>query len=382
MKSQSNNHKKGFILVLSIIAVLNLICINVHAIVEFPDVDKAAWYKADLNYVLDDSRQIIAGYPDGTYKPQNTLTADQFITCIVKASYYTNLPENKEYWAKPFIDKSIELGYVKNGEFAAYNKPITRGEMARIVVRAINSITGAHEFRDAEKIKMLIGDYDSIPNELKEFVVKTYDMGIINGYPNGTFKAGNILTRAEAAVVIRKTIDKNSRTSPKLPSGNVEIVEGIQFDRVNDVVEPEGTVDDGSMKLDKQQEFVEKLFKSIKVSKVGNKNYIEGYVPNLPAGYKWNVQIVINYKNGKGDYFYVGDSGRPEIRMYTGKTFKFELSGGKEQLEYFGASAWVAKNAGGEDGRFFLNFSKKEFKKQSPDIMDTIPFNWEALFQW
>ncbi|NLD48442.1 MAG: hypothetical protein GX660_14835, partial [Clostridiaceae bacterium] len=155
-----------------------------------------------------------------------------------------------------------------------------------------------------------------------------------------------------------------------------------QFDRVNDVVEPEGTVDDGSMKLDKQQEFVEKLFKSIKVSKVGNKNYIEGYVPNLPAGYKWNVQIVINYKNGKGDYFYVGDSGRPEIRMYTGKTFKFELSGGKEQLEYFGASAWVAKNAGGEDGRFFLNFSKKEFKKQSPDIMDTIPFNWEALFQW
>lgn len=382
MKSQTKNLKKALALVLSIIAVVNLNCINVNAIVEFPDVDKTAWYKADLNYVLDDSRQIIAGYPDGTYKPQNTLTADQFITCMVKASYYTNLPENKEYWAKPYIDKAIELGYVKAGEFEAYNKPITRGEMARIVVRAINNITGVYEFRDVEKIKLLIGDYNSIPNELKEFVVKTYDMGIINGYPDGTFKAGNILTRAEAVVVIRKTIDKNSRTSPKLPSGNIEIVEGILFDRVNDVVEPEGTVDDGAMKIDKQKEFVEKLFKSIRVSKIGNKNYVEGYVPNLPAGFEWNAHIGFIYKNGKRDTFYVAKSGRPEIRMYAGQTFKFELSGGKENLEIFEASAWVETNSGGEDGRFFLDYPKKEFQSQLPGKIEFYDFNWEDLFKW
>ena len=79
--------------------------------VRFPDVPQNAWYIDDLQYILNDSRQIITGYPDGTFRPNDVLTADMYIKLIVTAMGH-EVENGKEYWASTYIQKAIEEGYV------------------------------------------------------------------------------------------------------------------------------------------------------------------------------------------------------------------------------------------------------------------------------
>ena len=80
-------------------------------------------------------------------------------------------------------------------QYYAYKQPINRGEMAMFTARALSKVTKQEEFRDPLVVSTLIKDYKSIPNSKKTGVVKCYDVGIITGYPDGEFKADNILTR-------------------------------------------------------------------------------------------------------------------------------------------------------------------------------------------
>lgn len=191
--------------------ILGVIFVNVNASSVLKDTKKTDWYYKDLQYILNDSRQIISGYPDGTFKPNEKLSVEQFITMVVRASGFNPKANKNERWSKPFIDKAIELGYIRGNDFIEIDAPITRGEMARIVVISMENITGLFEYRDANKIISYIGDYDEIGNGFKDACVKAYDAGIITGYPDGTFKPRNVLTRAEATAVIRRLIDMNSR---------------------------------------------------------------------------------------------------------------------------------------------------------------------------
>ncbi len=65
---------------------------------------------------------------------------------------------------------------------------ITRGEMCRLAVHALEKITGyaiepeaSNYFTDASA----------------DYIVKAYELGIVSGYPDGTFKPNNKLTRQE-----------------------------------------------------------------------------------------------------------------------------------------------------------------------------------------
>lgn len=213
--------KKCLVLII-LITILVTTVTGVQAASSFKDVGDTDWFNKDLKYILSDKRNIIAGYPDGTFKPGQKLTVEQFITMVIRASGFDPKAAKGEKWSKPFIDKAVELRYIKATDFYDYGASITRGEMARIVVNAVTNITGAYTYRDAEKIKTFIVDYEKIGNGFKDAVVKAYDVGVIGGYPDGTFGADRVLTRAEATAVMRRLIDVSAR--------KVVSVEGIRAD--------------------------------------------------------------------------------------------------------------------------------------------------------
>jgi|GEM_PF-5404677 len=188
---------------------------SVFASIYFADIPKDAWYKSDLNDVTQDSRKIIVGFPDGNFKGNNPFTVAQLATCVVKASYFKDLKnqKNTDVWYKAYVNKSKELKYILDGEFKNkdYERAVTRGEMARIIVRTVEHIYGKQTYRDTNKIKSLIKDYNKIPNNLKDYVVKTYDLKIIGGFPNGTFDANKPFTRSQAVVVINRLINPEKR---------------------------------------------------------------------------------------------------------------------------------------------------------------------------
>ena len=174
---------------------------------KFTDVPDNAWY-GNTVYTLVESG-IIDGFPDGTFKSQNTVAVDQFIKMAVVAAGNKVVPQ-EGYWAQAYIDLATSKGLIQSGEFQDYKRPITRGEMARILVRALKETSKD----DISSYTKLIKDYDKTAAGYKEYILKATAYGLMQGYPDGTFKYENNATRAEAATMIHRLIDESVRINP------------------------------------------------------------------------------------------------------------------------------------------------------------------------
>ena len=92
-------------------------------------------------------------------------------------------------WFQPNLTEMQQLGLIP-GSFSGMNlsKEITRGEMCELAVHALEKITGY-------EIEPERTDYFSDTG--LDYIVKAYELGIVSGYPDGTFKPDNYLTRQE-----------------------------------------------------------------------------------------------------------------------------------------------------------------------------------------
>lgn len=174
----------------------------------FNDVDNH-WGKGSIYLLVEDG--IIAGYPDNSFKPDNKITVAEFTTLVAKALDIPAKNSSGE-WYQGIIDSVVEKDIIRQGEFTDYNKPITRGEIARIVIRALGEDQGTWE--------TIFTDDSKIPEEIKGYVKRANEIGVIHGYPDNTFKHDGNATRAEAVTVIVNTMDIIARGIDSAPKTN------------------------------------------------------------------------------------------------------------------------------------------------------------------
>ncbi|MBP2071619.1 S-layer homology domain-containing protein [Thermoanaerobacterium butyriciformans] len=94
---------------------------------KFSDVPASYWASGDIN-IADPS-----GYPDGTFKPNNTVTYPEALALILRALGYT-----ADYsWPYGVIAKATNVG-ITNGVTLSANATITRGQMAMLVNNALD----------------------------------------------------------------------------------------------------------------------------------------------------------------------------------------------------------------------------------------------------
>ncbi|RXT06367.1 Ig-like domain-containing protein [Ammoniphilus sp. CFH 90114] len=147
---------------------------------------------------------IINGFSDGTFKPDQTVTREQFVTMLIQAKNISlKKAENSfsdvttDRWSSAYIATAIDQGIVVKSEYGTHFRPqqaISREEMAVMTARflKLKAAPSAIQFKDQRKInnKGLVGA-----------VVKEK---IILGYPDQTFRPDQPLTRAAAAVVMNQ----------------------------------------------------------------------------------------------------------------------------------------------------------------------------------
>ncbi len=313
---------------------------------KFSDVKSNAYYKSDLDYITKDKRKIIVGFSDGTFKPNSPFTVAQLIKCVIAAkNIKVPAKTKKELWYDPYVKKAIQLGYVKNGEFSDYARAATRGETARILVRAI----GKYSYRDSKKIVPLIKDYNSIPANLKDSVVKAYDIGLIGGYTNGNFGAKDKLVRAQAVSVIRRFVDPYSRLK-------LSLSDGITFNPSKDVDKHE------KVNPDKVEEFAMKIYNSLQLYTKDGKAYAKGYIPESPNGFKIHFGIYINpHKGGIG---ISTETVKKDYLLPSSGNFDKYLTINKKDIEMI--EIWVSmyKEGTPDSGCLFsLDYPEKEIRK-------------------
>lgn len=153
---------------------------------------------------------IIAGYPEGTFGPNDTLLACHFLTMLVKALGYTpEVPRGQPYWI-PYVNIALKDGLVYEGEISDYTGPLTRELAAVIATRALMKYEPAPAEMYYEYNAAKMYDYGHVTDKYKQGVVLAYRMGLIVG-SNNLFEPQGTFTRAHGAIIINKLLDKNIR---------------------------------------------------------------------------------------------------------------------------------------------------------------------------
>jgi hypothetical protein len=99
----------------------------------FPDVRRDVWYAAEL--CLTHTKQIIDGYPNGTFQPGNNLNFAEAAKIIVGTfALQTTTDPNDERWFIPYVNALSERSAIPTS-IDRFDDVITRGEMAEIMYR-------------------------------------------------------------------------------------------------------------------------------------------------------------------------------------------------------------------------------------------------------
>lgn len=128
---------------------------------------------------------------------------------VMALGYTPEIPSGQPYWI-PFVDIALNEDLIFDGEIKDYTKPLTRELAAAIAYRALMKYETEPENDWYDYNKSKIHDYALITDKYKHDVVMAYRTGIIVGN-NNLFVPQDTLTRAQAAVIINKLIDKNLR---------------------------------------------------------------------------------------------------------------------------------------------------------------------------
>ncbi|WP_026896187.1 S-layer homology domain-containing protein [Clostridiisalibacter paucivorans] len=167
------------------------------------------WAKEFIGLLVD--KGVIAGYPDGTFKPDKAINRAEFTKLLVVALHDDPGVYKGGHWAKNYIEKAMKEGYICEGEFADIDQDITRAEMARMIARAMEE-----EPENWKAYKNNIADYTNIKVEYREYVLQVYAAGIVKGLPNGRFAPEKTATRAEASTMLVKLIEPDERDIPEI----------------------------------------------------------------------------------------------------------------------------------------------------------------------
>lgn len=157
----------------------------------------------------DDHVAYIMGYPDGTVQPEGEITRAEACTIFFRLltdssrDYYfarTNdySDVNRGDWFNNAISTLSNAGIVtgyNDGTFRP-NQPITRGEMAKIIANFANLNKGTKSFTD------LSGHWS------KTYVELAAGNGWIAGYPDGSFRPDQKITRAETVTMINRVLER------------------------------------------------------------------------------------------------------------------------------------------------------------------------------
>lgn len=188
---------------------------------DYSDVNQSAWYASYVNKISE--LNAFSGYEDGTFRPDNQITQEEFIktvVCLICGELNeSNAPTVKNTWnskwsswAIPYLDKAFELGLITEQDtmFKLVGIPCNRGEMAKVITRAVEYLK-EDSVADTSTYIIKLKDYNRIKEEYKPYVLQAYAKGILSGYDDGTFRDDGLLTRAEASSVLVRLIDKNER---------------------------------------------------------------------------------------------------------------------------------------------------------------------------
>lgn len=168
----------------------------------FYDLPDTSWAYSYVSNMF--CRNIVSGFPDGSFRPNADITRGQFAKMLVLSyDMSSKAPEQPTFNDVPlgstyssYIETAARAGIVtgyQDGSFRP-NAPVTRGQAVKMIAVASHwaqAYPPDSTFNDIPPGHWAFG-----------YIEAAYRQGIINGYPDGTFRPQNGITRAQVAKVL------------------------------------------------------------------------------------------------------------------------------------------------------------------------------------
>ena len=179
----------------------------------FPDV-KNHWARKFIEALA--TRRILNGYPDGSFRPNHSVTRAEFAAIIT--STFHQIPKKREYiafvdvpinyWAFSAIKKSYETVFITGFPNLLF-RPKNRITRANALVSIISGLgfTSSVDRDLLTALPQIYRDYNQIPDYAKIAMAISTKAGLVASYPDLTLLNPTLAaTRADIAVFVYQAL--------------------------------------------------------------------------------------------------------------------------------------------------------------------------------
>ncbi len=213
-------------LALFMACAMMLSCAVAAGAASFSDMAGANWdWARDTVYELAD-QGIIRGYSDGTYQPNNSVTNQEAFTLFARIvgvndavneaavaaaqEQYADVAARYNTYATKELCFMLYRGIFTEAELDAYlseatkNNELLRHEAAVLITKVMG---GEEEVKNTVMYVFDYVDANEIPAESKGYVDFVSRKGIMQGMEDNKFSPNTSVTRAQVAIMLKKTMD-------------------------------------------------------------------------------------------------------------------------------------------------------------------------------
>lgn len=189
------------------------------------------WSRSQVTRLV--ALDVIKGYPDNTYKPDQTVNLLETVALVMRSGGFTTGTASKSNsstfkndvprvpWGQNYLNLAVEKGFFSPGKPESFNyaERASRLEVAKLLAHALYlvpplsrqgpvTIEEALPASSGFNTGKTFSDVTHLPPEAMAYISAVASSGVMSGYPDGTFRAEDALTRAEMAVILSRLVDR------------------------------------------------------------------------------------------------------------------------------------------------------------------------------
>lgn len=198
--------------VLSVLMIVSMLS-PVLAFAAFDDLS-SHWAKNDIEILVE--QKVVEGVTPTQFEPERSITRAEFAALVVRSLGLTTVTSSAYFddvdasdWYADIVSTASGAGLINGYEDNSFRPeaPVTREEMAAIVIRALTYADIATQVAESTQKELLsqFKDADQIVWAHKD-IAAALNAKIMNGMTADTFSPTGTATRAQAAVVVKRLL--------------------------------------------------------------------------------------------------------------------------------------------------------------------------------
>lgn len=176
----------------------------------FSDLNSGFWARPFINGLLEE--QIIKGFPNGLFRPNDPVTRAQFAAMLVQAfdrptsrnnMMFGDVPSN--HWAASAIEKAYRMGFLSPVQGTAFNPnaTMTRLDIITALIRGLDYSSSTVSL----DVLSAFTDIDSIPVAVRPIIAHAALRGMLVNDPNTqSLNLNQVASRSDVAVLLYQAL--------------------------------------------------------------------------------------------------------------------------------------------------------------------------------